>query len=157
EEPGRGEPAGRSVAARLGAERQIVHGAARPGDAVVEAAVDVGVEIEVVGVVGADLQGLVREAVEAGRFGVGELDAGFERAAREARQVPEAFGARQRVGRSVGPKDLRAGTRERVAKARPRVVTHRPGPYELPTFGANGRRRVGAARPANRDRDRAAA
>ena len=109
----------RAVAARVGAEAEVVHGAAPARDPVLVLAADRRVLVVVVGVVGADLHRLVRGAAQHREQRVGELDVRLERHAREARQVAEALGAIEGVHRRAGPQHHVAGALQRVAEIGP--------------------------------------
>ena len=104
------------VAALLRAEAQVGHRAAPPRHAIFAAAVETRVLVQVVGIVGADLRGLVRRREKAGPCTVRELDVHLERDAHQPAQVAESFRARQRIVRRLGAQDLFSAAFQGVAE-----------------------------------------
>ena len=93
------------VAHGIGDDGEIEHRAARAGDAVIARPANRGVEIFVVGVVGADFRRLVAQHIEEGKIRVRRLDILFEPEPRQAREVAKAFGLHQRIGGHIGGED----------------------------------------------------
>ncbi|MFK9099847.1 hypothetical protein ACJEBH_22075 [Pseudomonas guariconensis] len=99
------------VTAFLCAEAQVGDTAALAADAIALGAIEAGVAVQVVGVVGvvgADLGGFVGGCDEAWKVRVGELRVHPQGDAQQAREVAKAFGAGLRIGRRLGAQDLLA-------------------------------------------------
>ncbi|MFK4234694.1 hypothetical protein [Pseudomonas guariconensis] len=96
------------VTAFLCAEAQVGDTAALAADAIALGAIEAGVAVQVVGVVGADLGGFVGGCDEAWEVRVGELQVHPQGDAQQAREVAKAFGAGLRIGRRLGAQDLLA-------------------------------------------------
>ncbi|MDD2091247.1 hypothetical protein NP522_13770 [Pseudomonas guariconensis] len=96
------------VTAFLCAEAQVGDTAALAADAIALGAIEAGVAVQVVEVVGADLGGFVGGCDEAWKVRVGELRVHPQGDAQQAREVAKAFGADLRIGRRLGAQDLLA-------------------------------------------------
>ena len=132
-----------------------------PRIAVVVLAADGRALVVVVRVVGADLHRLVRGAAQHRKQRVGELDEGFERDAREPRQVAVALGAvegvprrRRRAGRRRPRASARRRTRPRPCRrgcaARNRVRSWRASILAAPRWRTHVERSRRTSRPARR-------
>ena len=125
EEAGRRQAAGRAVAARLGAERQVVDGAARAAQRVLVAAVDARVQI------GGCRDCRRRSSASRARgcrrrkARVAELERRLRPArAQETRQAPQAFGPRRADPRE---RPRRGSPRRRVSARSQNSAQLRPG------------------------------
>ena len=107
------------VAVGLGADAEVGDRAARAGDPVGAVAADVRRQVDVVGVVGPELDAV--QLVQAGEVGIGVLDRRVQHLPEQAGQVAVALGPVERgVRRAVAQHDL-AGLLQGAAELRPRL------------------------------------
>ena len=104
------------VVSGMGAETEILHGVAPAGDPVVVVAADGGRLVVVVGVVAAQLDGLVGDPVEYGSAGVGVFHESHQAAARQAAEVAVALGLVEGVAGCAGETQRCSGGLEGVAE-----------------------------------------
>ncbi len=107
------------VAAFLRADTEVGDAAALAADDVLVVTVDAREQVVVVGIVGANLAGLVRRQEEAGEIRIGEFQVHFQADAQQPAQVAETLGTVQRAGRRFRPQDLLPGALQRVAELFP--------------------------------------
>ena len=104
------------------ADAQIVHRAARTGDAVVAARVDRTAQVAVVGVVRAELDGLVGGAAELRELRVAKLQKALQPAAQQAGEIAIALGLIEGVLRGALALEYAASRLERIAEFVPHAA-----------------------------------
>jgi len=122
DEAGLRHPAVGFVAPLLGAEAEVGHGAAVAAHAIAVAAIQARVLVEVVGVVGADLRGLVTGDGELRELGIRALDVHLQPDAHQPAEIAKAFGAIECVRRRFRAQDLIPRALQNLTELMPRLA-----------------------------------